>query len=87
HKIKREKDIRKYTVPARGSSKFATLYSRRTAVERVFAYLKSYFGLTGTRKRKKRAFVEMDLTCLTYTLCKFALDKLNQELRRTRCAA
>ncbi|MOA13606.1 Transposase DDE domain protein [compost metagenome] len=80
HKIRIEKDIRKYTAPGRGSEKFVELFKQRTAIERVFAYLKLYFEMGSTRKRKKRAFVDLDLSLLTYNLCKFALDSLNKSI-------
>jgi hypothetical protein len=74
-------------VPARGSETFETLFKRRTAIERVFASLKLYFGMGSTRRRKTRARVDFDLSCLTYNLCKYALDKLNKEIRKTKQAA
>lgn len=51
HKIKVESDIRKYTVPARGSHSYKELYKKRTAVERVNAYLKEFFQLNNIRHR------------------------------------
>jgi transposase len=87
YKIRIEEDIRRHTVPARGSEAFEILFKRRTAIERVFASLKLYFGMGSTRRRKTRARVDFDLTCLTYNLCKYALDKHNKEIRKTKQAA
>src|SRR5699024_12875946 len=44
-KMKVTKDLRKYTAPARGSKAWQSIYNRRTAVERVNAYLKEFFQL------------------------------------------
>ncbi|MCA1296696.1 transposase [Paenibacillus sp. alder61] len=82
-KFRVEENIRAYTAPGRGSKAFKQLFKLRTAVERVFAYLKLYLGLVSSRKLKKRAFVDMDLSCLTYNLCKLAIDRLNRSLRTT----
>ena len=70
-----EQDLRKYTYPARGSESFIELYKKRTSVERVFVYLKEYFGLKRTRHRGLRATVDFQLSSLAYNLCKFALYK------------
>jgi len=83
-KFRIEEDIRKYTAPGRGSEKFKELFKQRTAVERVFAYLKLYMGLASSRKLKSRAFVDLDLSCLTYNLCKLALDRLNKSIQKTQ---
>ncbi|MBB6671368.1 transposase [Cohnella nanjingensis] len=87
HKTKVADDARKYTAPGRGSAKFAELFKQRTAIERVFAYLKLYFEMGSSRKRKKRALVDLDLSCLTYNLCKLGLDRLNKYRRKTVQAA
>ncbi|MDU2266930.1 MAG: transposase [Clostridium celatum] len=79
-KIRIETDVRKHTYPARGSESFKELYKKRTAVERVFAYLKEYYGLRRTRHRGVRANVDFQLSMLAYNLTKFALDKLNKRL-------
>ncbi|MFD1184101.1 transposase, partial [Paenibacillus timonensis] len=63
-----------------GSESFKELYKKRTAVERVFAYLKEYYGLRRTRHRGVRANVDFQLSMLAYNLTKFALDKLNKRL-------
>ncbi|WP_420872005.1 transposase [Cohnella rhizosphaerae] len=82
-----KEDVRRYTAPGRGSEKFHQLFKQRTAVERVFAYLKLYLELGTTRKLKRRAFVDMDLSCLTYNVCKLAIDKLNKRIREAKPAA
>jgi transposase len=86
-KIRIETDLRKHTYPARGSESFTELYKKRTAVERVFAYLKEYFGMKRTRHRGVRASVDFQLSTLAYNLSKFALDKLNQQLRNSQQVA
>lgn len=80
-KIKVSSDDRKYTVPARGSDRFAELYKKRTAVERVNAYLKEYFQLNNIRHRGKRAQVDFQFSILAYTLCKLAVDRLNKSMK------
>lgn len=79
-KIRIQTDLRKHAYPARGSESFTKLYNKRTAVERVFAYLKEYFGMKRTRHRGVRAGVDFQLSTLAYNLSKFALDKLNKQL-------
>lgn len=86
-KVRIKTDLRKHTYPARGSEKFNKLYRKRTAVERVFAYLKEYFGMKRTRHRGVRASVDFQLSALAYNLSKFALDKLNQQLRQSQQVA
>ncbi|MBW7475981.1 transposase [Paenibacillus oenotherae] len=83
-KKKMAENVRKYTAPGRGSAKFAELFKQRTAVERVFAYLKLYFEMGSSRKRKKRALVDLDLSCLVYNVCKLGLDRLNQNIRAAK---
>jgi transposase len=43
YKIRIERNLRRYTAPARGSQKWEALYGQRTSVERVIAYLKEFF--------------------------------------------
>lgn len=78
HKVKVESDIRKYTVPARGSDRYYELYKKRTAVERVNAYLKEYFQLNNIRHRGKLASVDFQLSCLVYTACKLTVDRVRK---------
>lgn len=78
-KVKVESDIRKYTVPARGSQSYKELYKKRTAVERVNAYLKGLFQLNNIRHRGGAlAKVDFDISCLVYTLSKLAVDRINK---------
>ncbi|MGW8959975.1 transposase [Paenibacillus sp. NPDC055715] len=86
-KIRIQTDLRKHTYSARCSESFTELYKKRTAVERVFAYLKEYFGMKRTRHRGVRASVDFQLSTLAYNLSKFALDKLNQRLRNSQQVA
>jgi transposase len=78
HKVKIESDPRKYTVPARGSDHYFEMYKKRTAVERVNAYLKEYFQLNNIRHRGSLANIDFQISCLTYTACKLTVDRLNQ---------
>src|SRR5699024_10465552 len=51
YKVKITQDLRKYTAPARGSRAWNTISKRRTAVERVKAYLKELFHVNDVRIR------------------------------------
>nr|WP_277713420.1 transposase [Paenibacillus mucilaginosus] len=82
YKIKVEKDLRRFTVPARGSKSYKKIYKKRTTVERIFAYLKGYYGLGASRKRGKRAEVDAALSVLSYTLCQYAVDCMRQKQQK-----
>lgn len=78
YKVKITTDLRKYTAPARGSKAWKNIFKRRTAVERVNAYLKEYFQLNNVRYRTgKRAKVHFDLITLIYNASKLAADRIN----------
>jgi len=85
-KFRVDEDVRRFTAPGRGSQKWAQLFKQRTAIERVFAYLKLYLELGSTRKLKKRALVDIQLSYLTYNLCKLALDRLNRTMLEPQVA-
>lgn len=77
YKVRIETDIRKYTAPARGSEKWKNLFSQRTAVERVNAYLKEFFQLNNVRHRKgKKEKLYLDLITLVYNASKLAADRI-----------
>ena len=81
YKVKITTDLRKYTAPARGSKVWKTIFKRRTAVERVNAYLKLYFQLDNVRYRTgKRAKVHFDLVTLVYNASKLAADRIKKTL-------
>lgn len=81
YKVKITTDLRKYTAPARGSKAWKTVFKRRTAVERVNAYLKLYFQLDNVRYRTgKRAKVHFDLVTLVYNASKLATDRIRKML-------
>lgn len=83
YKVKITSDLRKYTAPARGSKAWKTIFKRRTAVERVNAYLKEYFQLDNVRYRTgKRAKVHFDLVTLVYNASKLATDRINASLNQ-----
>ncbi|MBC8080071.1 MAG: transposase [Gorillibacterium sp.] len=87
-KIKLDTDIRKYTVPARGSHSYKELYKKRTAVERVNGYLKEFFQLNQIRHRGGiLAKVGFEISCLVYTLSKLAVDRINKQMGAKKAAS
>ena len=83
YKVKITTDLRRYTAPARGSRAWQDIYKKRSAVERVNAYLKEFFQLNNVRYRTgKRAKVHFDFAILIYNAAKLACDRLNQELEQ-----
>lgn len=83
YKVKITQDLRKYTAPARGSQAWKKIYKRRTAVERVNAYLKEFFQLNNVRYRGgKRAKVHFDMVTLVYNASKLAADRINAQLNQ-----
>ncbi|WP_438824005.1 transposase [Bacillus sp. JJ1773] len=65
-----------------------TIFKRRTAVERVNAYLKLYFQLNNVRYRTgKRAKVHFDLVTLVYNASKLATDRINASLSNQKQVA
>jgi transposase len=81
YKIKVTNDLRKYSAPARGSNAWKIIYKRRTAVERVIAYLKEFFQLNNIRYRTgKRAKLHVDFAQIIYNGAKLACDRLNARL-------
>ncbi|MCM3365065.1 MULTISPECIES: transposase [Bacillaceae] len=87
YKVRITTDLRKYTAPARGSKSWKTIFKRRTAVERVNAYLKGYFQLNNVRYRTgKRAKVHFDLVTLVYNASKLAVDRFNAMLNQQQAA-
>lgn len=87
YKIKITTDLRKYTAPARGSKAWNKLFDRRTAVERVNAYLKEFFQLNNVRYcTGKRAKVHFDLLVLIYNASKLAADRIGARLSQHQAA-
>ena len=87
YKVRITTDLRKYTAPARGSKAWKTIFKRRTAVERVNAYLKGYFQLNNVRYRTgKRAKVHFDIVTLVYNASKLAADRINAMLNQQQAA-
>jgi transposase len=83
YKVKITTDLRKYTAPARGSQAWKTLFKKRTAVERVNAYLKEFYQLNNVRYRTgKRAKVHFDLLSLVFNASKLACDRINFKLKQ-----
>lgn len=83
YKVRITTDLRKYTAPARGSKAWKTIFKRRTAVERVNAYLKEYFQLNNVRYRTgKRAKVHFDIVTLVYNASKLAADRIAKMLKK-----
>jgi len=86
-KMKITKDLRRYTAPARGSKAWVEIYKRRSAVERVNAYLKEFFQLNNVRYRTgKRAKVHFDMVTLVYNASKLAADRINAQLNQQQAA-
>ena len=86
-KMKITKDLRKYTAPARGSQAWKKIFNRRTAVERVNAYLKEFFQLNNVRYRTgKHAKVHFDIVTLIYNASKLAVDRINVLLNQNQVA-
>lgn len=87
YKVRVTTDLRNYTAPARGSKAWKTIFKRRTAVERVNAYLKGYFQLNNVRYRTgKRAKVHFDIITLVYNASKLAVDRINAQLKQQQAA-
>lgn len=87
YKVKITTDLRKYSAPARGSKVWKKLFNRRTAVERVNAYLKEFFQLKNVRYRTgKRAKVHFDLLVLVYNASKLAADRIGARLNQIQAA-
>ncbi|MEK5067667.1 IS1182 family transposase [Sporosarcina sp. FSL K6-1508] len=83
YKIRQSTDFRKYTNPARGSKKWDELYKERTAVERVNAYLKEFFGLNNVRHRTgKKAKLHFQLVTLVYNASKLATDRIRVVMKQ-----
>ena len=83
YKIKITSDLRKYTAPARGTVSWDDLAKRRTAVERVNAYLKGYFQLNHIRHRSgQKAKAHLNLVSLVYNGTKLAVDRINKRLKQ-----
>jgi len=86
-KMKITKDLRRYTAPARGSKAWETIYKRRSAVERVNAYLKEFFQLNNVRYRTgKRAKIHFDMVAIIYNASKLAADRINMQLNQQQTA-
>lgn len=87
YKIRITTDLRTYNAPARGSKAWKKLIKRRTAVERVNAYLKEFYQLNNARFRTgKRAKVHFDLIVLIYNASKLAADRINLLLLQQKVA-
>ena len=86
-KIKITQDLRRYTAPARGSKKWKHIYKRRTSVERVNAYLKSFFQLNNVRYRTgQRAQVHFNAVTIIYNASKLAADTMNASMTHVQTA-
>lgn len=87
YKVKITTDLRRYTAPARGSQAWKTIFKRRTAVERVNAYLKEFFQLNNVRYRTgKRAKIHFDMVTLVYNASKLAADCINAQINQQQAA-
>ncbi|GAA0310814.1 hypothetical protein GCM10008924_30500 [Gracilibacillus halotolerans] len=87
YKVKITTDLRRYTAPARGSKAWKNIFKRRTAVERVNAYLKEFFQLNNVRyPTGKRAKIHFDMVTLIYNASKLAADRMNAMLNQQQVA-
>ena len=87
YKVKITSDLRRYTAPGRGSKTWKDIFKRRSAVERVNAYLKEYFQLNNVRCRTgKLAKVHFDIVTLIYNASKLASDRINLLLNQQQAA-
>lgn len=87
YKVKITQNLRRYTAPARGSIAWDNIFKRRTAVERVNAYLKEFFQLNNVRYRAgKRAKIHFDMVTLIYNASKLAADRINAQLMQQQAA-
>lgn len=81
-KIKQKTDIRKYSIPARGSNKWKNLYKLRSSVERVNGYLKLYYQLMSVRYNGgKAAKTHLSIIQLAYNSVRFAVERLSLKLK------
>ncbi|SDL14794.1 transposase, partial [Lacicoccus qingdaonensis] len=86
-KMKITTDLRKYSAPARGSLAWKNIFKRRTAVERVNAYLKEFFQLNNVRYRTgKRAKIHFDMVTLVYNASKLAADRIDAQFIQQQAA-
>ncbi len=86
-KIKVESDIRKYTILRRAgvTATRNCMYKKRTAVERVNAYLKEFFQLNNIRHRGgAKAKVDFDISCLVYTMSRLAADRISKQIQEMK---
>ncbi|MBB6514283.1 hypothetical protein GGQ92_003106, partial [Gracilibacillus halotolerans] len=69
------------------SQAWKTIFKRRTAVERVNAYLKEFFQLNNVRYRTgKRAKIHFDMVTLVYNASKLAADRINAQINQQQAA-
>ncbi|PTY72765.1 hypothetical protein B5V88_17715, partial [Heyndrickxia sporothermodurans] len=69
------------------SQAWKNIFKRRTAVERVNAYLKEFFQLNNVRYRTgKRAKIHFDMVTLIYNASKLAADRINVQLNQQQVA-
>ncbi|WP_041122829.1 transposase [Jeotgalibacillus alimentarius] len=81
-KFRIESDLRRYTAPARGSTKWKALFAERTAVERVNAYLKEFFQFNNVRHRHgKKAKLHLSLITFLFNASKLAAERINRLLQ------
>ncbi|OMF16151.1 IS1182 family transposase [Paenibacillus sp. FSL H8-0548] len=82
YKMKITIDLRKYTAPARGSKLWKEIAKKRSAVERVNAYLKEFFQLNNVRHRTgQKAKAHFNLVTLVYNCTKLVCDRLSRQLQ------
>jgi len=85
--MKITKELRRYTTPARSFVAWKKLFKKRTAVERVSAYLKEFFQLNNVRYRSgERAKAHGDMVTLIYNASKLVADRIGDLLNDQQAA-
>ncbi|HLR00049.1 MAG TPA: transposase [Sphingobacterium sp.] len=86
-KMKNTKDLQGYTAPDRGSVAWKKRFKKRTAVERVNAYLKEFLQLYNVRYRSgERTKVHGGMVTLIYNASKLAADCIDAFLNEQQVA-
>lgn len=80
YKVKVTTNLKRYVAPARGTASWKHIAKRRSAVERVNAYLKEFFQLNNVRHRSGvKARLHLNLATLVYNSMKLVIDRGNKQ--------
>lgn len=87
-KIRQNSDPRKFNHPARGTTAWHKIYTKRSAVERVNGHLKENMELNNTTHFKPELVeVELQLIQLGYNAKRFAAQRINNQNSRKEIVA